>query len=655
VEPSPVGKLRLGELLVQEEIISQKQLEEALIFQKRQLVYKPLGEICAELGFVSGLALRDFLAKHQKQILLGDLLVNMGIVNESQVTTALAEQRKSGKRLGQILVEKGFATRPALADALSMQLGIPKIAPTVGLVDETLLEGMNSSFFYTKGVVPLSRDDERGVLTVLMDDPLDFSIITDLEKIYKTKIEPAVSTTGETTRLLDCLYDPEIKQGLGEPTALPQKEETVIGVSGLKLAKGEPDPSLPKMRRQTQQVRLKPTESDAPGPLPPGKVRLTGGMGRRFAPPEQTKAPAEEAEGFVPPPRLRLPDVPESQPQPPAEKPPAEQLPEDALKQPTCKDMVIDEAALPRSVTKENTVAILDFVVSEAIKEGASDIHIEPLENRVRVRYRIDGLLRHKTDLPSSVGASLTNRIKALCGLDIAERRRHQDGRIQARIMGKDIDLRVSTYAAIWGENIVIRILHRQTSLVDLNRTGMTPLNLEKYQRILKYPAGVILVTGPTGSGKTTTLYASLLFLNDVERKIITVEDPVEYTIDGVVQAKLDPKLHSTYEDFIKSMMRQDPDVIMIGEIRDRPGAAAAIQAALTGHKVFSTFHTDDSTSALIRLMNMGIETFLISSTVVAVVAQRLVRTLCPACKEPGAPSPMTLSAFSSIDVKDVE
>ena len=257
----------------------------ALIFQKRQIVYKPLGEICTELGFVSGFTLRDFLAKHQKQILLGDLLVNMGIVNESQVAAALETQRKSGKRLGQILIDKGFATRPALADALSMQLGIPKIAPTVGLVDETLLEGMNSSFFYTKGVVPLSRDDERGVLTVLMDDPLDFGIITDLEKIYKTKIEPAVSTTGETTRLLDCLYDPETRHGPEASLTLPSKEETVIGVSALKLAGGEADPSLPKLRRQTRETRPKPPETDAPGPLPSGKVRLTGGDGAQVRAP----------------------------------------------------------------------------------------------------------------------------------------------------------------------------------------------------------------------------------------------------------------------------------------------------------------------------------------------------------------------------------
>ena len=681
MEPQLVEKVRFGELLVRQEVITREQLEEALIFQKRQPVYRPLGEICAELGLISRLELRNFLAEYQKQILLGDLLVNMGIVNDNQVSEALETQRESGKRLGQILIDKGYATQSALADALSMQLGIPKIAPNIRLVDEALLDGMNASFFYTKGVVPLSRDDERDTLTVIMDDPLDFATIADLEKIYKTKIEPAVSATGETALLLDYIFNPGAKMGLeGAVAPSPSQEETIIGATNLKLSPSEPDALVLKIALPTTRaVTPGLPDADLPTQPPSGKARLTGKAGRRFSSPGTTESPAAEEEPLPLPLEVKLPDEasepivvvdagllpepepePEPRPSPPgriaaARRPQTERLPVEPLRVPTEKDMVIDHNTPLRSVTKENTVGILDFVVSSAVKEGASDIHIEPLENRVRVRYRVDGLLRHKTDLPTSTGASLTGRIKALCGLDIAERRRHQDGRIQARVMGKDVDLRVSTYAAIWGENIVIRILHRQSSLVDLNRTGLTPLNLDKYQRILKYPAGIILVTGPTGSGKTTTLYGSLLFLNDMERKIITVEDPVEYTIDGVVQAKLDPKLHMTYDDFIKSMMRQDPDVIMIGEIRDEAGAAAAVQAALTGHKVFSTFHTDDSTSALVRLMNMGIETFLISSTVVAIIAQRLVRTLCPACKEPGAPSPLTLKAFSSIRVQDID
>jgi type II secretory ATPase GspE/PulE/Tfp pilus assembly ATPase PilB-like protein len=675
MQAQPVEKLRLGELLVQEEFITRQQLEEILTFQRRLAVYKPLGEICTDMGLISRLELKDILAKHQKRILLGDLLVNMGIVNEQQVTEALKAQRESGKRLGEILIEKGFATHASLADALSIQLGIPKIVPDVRLIDPALLEGMNVSFFYAKGVVPLGRDDERGVLTVIMNDPLDFATIADMEKIYRTKIEPAVSVTGETTHLLDYFCAPP-RAPRKEPPEPPRAPEPPP----------PPPPMPPKQDLPASQATPKPgpARADEPRPrtgreTPPAGLKLADRNAQATRPVAETpvrrettatpKEPGEEAAatlklrladaaGETPPPAVEIRPPVREERQPPKkvmvprrEEPPVEER----VASPAEKDLVIDENITLTSTGKENTVGILDFIVAEAVREGTSDIHIEPLENRVRVRYRVDGLLRHKTDLPTATGVSLTNRIKALCGLDIAERRRHQDGRIQARILGKDVDLRVSTYAAIWGENIVIRILHRQSSLVDLNRTGLTPLNLDKFQRMLKYPAGVMLVTGPTGSGKTTTLYAAIQYLNDLERKIITVEDPVEYTIDGVIQAKLDPKLHMTYDDFIKSMMRQDPDVIMIGEIRDELGAGAAIQAALTGHKVFSTFHTDDSTSALVRLMNMGIETFLISSTVVAVIAQRLVRTLCPNCKEPGAPSPLTLRAFSSIQTDNLE
>jgi len=228
---------------------------------------------------------------------------------------------------------------------------------------------------------------------------------------------------------------------------------------------------------------------------------------------------------------------------------------------------------------------------------------------------------------------SVASRIKAVCGLDIAEKRRHQDGKITASILGKEVDLRVSTYASTFGETVVIRLLARHTSLIDMENLGFSPINHFRYKTILNYPSGVILVTGPTGSGKSTTLYASLSYLNNKNLAIITVEDPVEYMIDGVIQGKLDPKLGMTYMDFIKSMMRQDPDVLMVGEIRDNEGAEATIQAALTGHKVLTSFHTDDTTGALLRLLDMGIDTFLVSSTVVSVISQRLVRNICPNCK----------------------
>ena len=309
------------------------------------------------------------------------------------------------------------------------------------------------------------------------------------------------------------------------------------------------------------------------------------------------------------------------------------------------KDLIIGGTNL--SMEKEdNIVGIVDYIFTNAIIEGASDIHLEPKEKSLRVRYRVDGILRHKTDLPISLAPSFVSRIKVLCGLDIAEKRRHQDGRIEARVMDKEVDLRISVYASTYGESVVIRILHRQTELIELDALGISPTNMARFQQMLEQPSGIILVTGPTGSGKTTTLYACLNYLNNGERSIITVEDPVEYTIQGVVQGQLNPKLGVTYSDFLKAMMRQDPDVIMVGEIRDTIAAEAVIQAALTGHKVFSTFHTDDTTGALLRLMDMGIDTFLISSTVVSILAQRLVRVLCPHCSKPYVPDQQLLASF---------
>lgn len=310
------------------------------------------------------------------------------------------------------------------------------------------------------------------------------------------------------------------------------------------------------------------------------------------------------------------------------------------------KDLVIGSRDLALE-EGDTIVGVVDYIITNAILEGASDIHIEPKEDAVRVRYRIDGILRHKTDLPMSLAPGLSSRIKVLCQLDIAEKRKHQDGRIRAQIMDKEVDLRVSVYASAFGENIVIRILYRKSELIDIDQLGITPQNKMKFMELLNHPTGVVLVTGPTGSGKTTTLYAAINYLNDGETSIITVEDPVEYVIDGVVQGQLNPKLGHTYMDFIKSMMRQDPDVIMVGEIRDATAAEGVIQAALTGHKVLTTFHTEDTTGALLRLMDMGIDTFLISSTVISVLAQRLLRVLCPTCKEPYTPDRFQMEALS--------
>jgi type IV pilus assembly protein PilB len=289
---------------------------------------------------------------------------------------------------------------------------------------------------------------------------------------------------------------------------------------------------------------------------------------------------------------------------------------------------------------EDNVIAIVERLFVKAISERASDVHIEPMQNRVRVRYRIDGELVHKTDLPGALAPRIASRIKVLCKGDMAERRKHQGGRILFEHNGEEVDMRVSIYVTIHGENIVIRVLNKLTGVLPIEKLGMLPALLQRYKEsVLEVPTGVVLFTGPTGSGKTTSLYSSINYCNKPGVKIITAEDPVEYVVDGLVQCSIDPMAGRDFEKTLREIVRQDPNIIVIGEIRDRQSAGIAIEAALTGHKVFATFHTEDSIGSLIRLLDMDIETFLISSTVVCVVAQRLVRRICPDCRVETTPS----------------
>ena len=527
-------KLRLGEILIKEGILTEEQLAEVIKFQKGKDSYTPLGEICVASGYLSRHELKALLKKYRKNMRIGETFLALGIINENQLKEVLAHQKEKKIRLGELMVKRGMITEEHLIEALSNHLDIPRIIPDPSLIDRSLLTGLNKKFLMANHMIPIYKDDNNEV-TVIFADPLAGDIIKNLEAHFKCKVLPAIAL----------------------------KEDIEYAFKPLFM-----------------EVEL-------------GKIDLS-------------------------------------------EKLFSEQAKELAL---IIKDMNLYSDA-------DRTVQVINYIITEAVKHGASDIHIEPQSSKVRVRFRIDGILHNKTDLPVGLGPYISSRIKALCGLDIAEHRRHQDGRVEAKVLGKPVDLRISTYASLFGENVVIRILQRQTHLMDLEKLGFSPLNMTKYEKILNYPTGIILVTGPTGSGKTTTLYASLNYLNSKEKMIITVEDPVEYTIDGVVQGKTDLKLGLTYSDFLKSIMRQDPDVIMVGEIRDADAAAATIQAALTGHKIFSSFHTDDSTGALLRLMDMGIDTFLISSTIVSVVAQRLVRVICNECKKEYVPERNLLTTF---------
>jgi type IV pilus assembly protein PilB len=525
----------------------------------------------------------------EKKLGLGEILVLEKIIEPEEIDQLLDTQQRDHKPLGQICVERGLLSAYGLKHVLKkyhrrMRLG--EVLLTMGLIGPQQLD---------QALEELGRSKkrlgefliERGLLseediTMALSEQFDIPRVIPDMALIDVKLLEGVSH-----RFLSAHQAlPAFKNSNGAITIImsdPLREETLRDLESFFKC-----PILPALATKTE-------ITDA--------LRLIQ---------EQTTL-----KGLVQPPDLEFK---------------------------VQKDLMIEENGMTDNESR--TVSVVNYLISRAIRDGASDIHIEPQAARVRVRYRIDGVIHAKTDLPKDLGPSIASRIKALCSMDITERRRYQDGRIEARINDRDYDLRISTYPSLYGENIVIRVLQRQTLLVTLEQLGFSPTTRQHYARLLNTPSGVMLVTGPTGSGKTTTLYASLTSLTNKGLAVVTVEDPIEYAIEGVVQGAYDPKLGLAHKDYIKAMMRQDPDVIMIGEIRDGETAESAIQVSLTGHKVFSTFHTDDTVGALIRLLDMGIEPYLVASTVTAVLSQRLVRVVCRYCREEERPTAARLAAF---------
>jgi general secretion pathway protein E len=294
-------------------------------------------------------------------------------------------------------------------------------------------------------------------------------------------------------------------------------------------------------------------------------------------------------------------------------------------------------------------IRLVNSLLSQAIRERASDIHIEPFEKEMIARFRIDGILYNILTIQKRFQASIASRVKIMSGLNIAEKRLPQDGGMRIKIAGKDVDIRVSIVPTSFGERIVLRLLYRESAMLPLDQIGFAGDTLTRFNDLIERPHGIILVTGPTGSGKTTTLYAALSKINSPDKNIITIEDPIEYQIKGIGQIQVSPKINLTFAAGLRSVLRQDPDVILVGEIRDGETAEIAIQAALTGHLVFSTLHTNDAAGAVTRLIDMKIEPFLISSSVMAILAQRLVRVLCKECREP---YPITPAEITELEIK---
>jgi general secretion pathway protein E len=458
--------------------------------------------------------------------LLGQLLVERGLLPQDDLQKALALQRERKGRLGKILLDLGYISQQDLQNVLSEQLGIPRVDPAE--LQEVPVEAatLPSSFLRQSLLYPYRVDD--GTVFIAMADPLDTDNIRAIEQLMGRKVEVRLASESAILKALDLW--------LGAEQA---EEEGVV------------------------------------------------------APDSDEAARVVEAEAA---------DI--------------DQL----------RDLA-SEAPVIRWVNQ---------LVARALERRSSDIHFEPFEKQFRVRYRIDGVLYEVPAPPREMQAAITSRIKLMAKLNIAEQRLPQDGRIPLRVLGREIDLRVSTLPTLYGESVVMRLLDRSASdRYSLATLGFPETLLKKMEYYLSLPHGLFLVTGPTGSGKSTTLYGSLRRLNTMDKKVITVEDPVEYQLPGVNQIHVNPQIGLTFAAGLRHIVRQDPDIIMIGEIRDLETAEIAMRAALTGHLVFSTLHTNDAPSAITRLTDMGVEHYLVSSSLVAVLAQRLVRVLCGDCKKP--------------------
>ena len=463
---------------------------------------------------------------------LGDALISEGLINEEQLQQALALQKKSGKRLGAVLVEMHLVTEQDIVQILSKQLRIPFIDLSNYLIDPVIAKLVPEHIAKRHMLIPINKVGNK--LTVAMVDPLNIIAIDDIQLMTGLMVKPVVATHTDINKALQDAYG-----------AVAQQDKLMDDLEDI----GHTD------------------DEDLDG---------LGELGENDAP----------------------------------------------------------------------IIRLCNLVISQAVQNGVSDIHIEPFEKELRIRYRQDGMMFTAMNPPKKATAAITSRIKIMSSLNIAEKRLPQDGLIKIKVANRMIDLRVSVLPVIWGEKIVMRILDQTSLKVNLEDLGFEPKTLERFKSGIASPYGIILVTGPTGSGKTTTLYSALTSVNSIDTNVMTAEDPVEYMLHGVNQVQCKPEIGLTFAAALRSFLRQDPDVIMVGEIRDFETAEIAIKASMTGHLVLSTLHTNDAPGTIGRIVNMGIEPFMVTTSVILVQAQRLVRKICKDCKFEIKPRAEQISQF---------
>jgi type IV pilus assembly protein PilB len=515
---------------------------------------------------------------------LGEILVEVGVISHEQLTQALAAADGSERDLAKWLIDLGFTTEEKIMKGIGIKAKVPYFTSLEGLYTPESGNIISEELARRLQVVPLFKIDN--VATVAMVNPLDVFVIDSLVKTTGYRIDPVVCMRTTIFETINKMY------GGWESTQLPMADRMTPQLSG------PSSPSGPGMVIDYSPTQIPSAPIKSSGAMAGGKPAVGAGKGDEA----YFSKLVEDLKNKMPEQRMSQMDI----------------IQRDIQK--TSEDMPI--------------VQLVDAVFKQAVSKKASDIHIEPFTDHTEVRFRIDGVLRPVMTVPKEFESAMVSRIKVMANLDITENRQPQDGRVMTEVSGRAVDLRISTLPIIHGEKVVIRILDKGSTQFELVKLGFSGRAEEMFRECLDRPNGIVLVTGPTGSGKSTTLYTGLTILNNPERNIVTLEDPVEYQLPRINQVQVNTKVGLTFAKGLRSILRQDPDVIMVGEIRDLETAEIAIQAALTGHLVLSTLHTNDAPSAITRLRYMRVEPFLISASVLLVIAQRLVRVLCPQCKE---------------------
>jgi MSHA biogenesis protein MshE len=458
-----------------------------------------------------------------EKVRLGEILVQQKLLSEDQLNQALADQKRTGRKLGRVFVESGFVTEEQISGALARQLGIPYLNLKFYNINQDVVRLLPET--QARRFRALVLEDRGETVLVGVSDPTDLFAYDEIARLLKKGVELAVVNETEVLQAIDRIY-----RRTGEITGLARELEQDLG--------------------DTNSVDFN---------------TLSANSGLEEAP----------------------------------------------------------------------VVKLLQSVFDDAAQVRASDIHIEPQDGRLQIRFRIDGVLHLQTEADIKIATPLALRLKLMADLDISEKRLPQDGRFAVKVRGQRIDVRISTMPTQYGESVVMRLLNQVGTTLRLDAIGMPAALVERFRAIVQRPNGLVLVTGPTGSGKTTTLYSALAELNSVEKKLITVEDPIEYRLSGINQVQVNDKIELNFARVLRSALRQDPDIVLVGEMRDQETAQIGLRAAMTGHLVLSTLHTNDAASTPLRLMDMGVPRYMVSGSLQAVLAQRLVRVICESCSEP--------------------